>query len=78
MLSMVTLSYHIYCETHRGTNLCFILKLVDQVALFHYGTAVTPPIKGLRYKSIVTRRLSYSNQTLAFGGVTSLIAENLM
>jgi len=49
-----------------------ILKLVDQVSLFHYGTAVTPPIKGFHYNSIVIRRLSYSNQTSTIGGVTDV------
>jgi len=49
--------------------------LVNQVALFHSGMAVMPPIKGFRYKSIVIRRLNYSNQTLAFGGVTVVVSE---
>jgi len=34
-----------------------------------------PPIKDFRCKSIVIRRLSYSNQTLAFGGVTVVVSE---
>ena len=70
MLNMVTPSYPIHCELHRGTNIYCILKLVDQVTLFHYRTAVTPPIKGFRCKSIVIRRLAYSNQTFTIGGVT--------
>ena len=49
--------------------------LVNQVALFHSGTAVMPPIKGFRCKSIVSRRLSYSNQTLTIGGVAAVVSE---
>ena len=56
----------------------FILKLVDQVALFHHGTAVTPPIKGFRNNSIVIGRLSYNNQTLTIGGVTCVIEGELV
>ena len=70
MLSIVTLSYHVYYELHEGTNVYFILKLVNRIALFHYETAVIPPIKDFRCKSIVIRRLKYSNKTLTIGGFT--------
>jgi len=53
VLRIDTLTYHVYYELHKGTNvyvilkfrLYFILKLVNQVALFHHGTAVRPPFK---------------------------------
>ena len=75
MLNMATLSCHLYCELRGGTNIYVILRLVDQVALFHYGTAVTSPIKGFRRKSRVIMRLGYSNQKLTFGGVTVVVSE---
>ena len=70
MLSIDTLSYDVCYELHKGINIYFSLKLVNQVALFHYGTTVMPPIKGFRCNSIVTRRLSYNNQTLTIRGIT--------
>ena len=39
------LSYHVHYELHKGKNVYLILKLVNQVALFHPETAVTPPFK---------------------------------
>ena len=74
MFSIDTISYHVYYELYKQTSDYFgqFQGLINQVALFHPGTTIIPPIKlkAFRCKLTINEWLSQSNQTLEIGGVT--------
>ena len=74
MFSINTLSYHVYYELYKQSNVYFgqFQGLMNQITLFHPGTAVMPPIKlkAFRCELTLNEWLSQSNQTLEIGGVT--------